>query len=241
MRKINGVFTVIFAVILSITLAGCSGGSSNSGGGNIGGNTEDDVKLRQLAQTTVEDFMASIETYNDDIYSFLWDKEAPESFKLTIIDKMSNGDYLPANTKNIEKLRSELDSMKIEYLKMNFDFDYKMLIDLDITDEDDDKDINDFTKQMDITINKDRSAVVKCNFRVFEKAPKANIPWIITDRGSIHFELIKAGEEYKVKVMMITFECSQIQVYSNKGMMSESLNEGFGFGEGRMFVKRFQS
>lgn len=225
MKKTNRTFLLILVIIIFLILSGCTSGS-----GGTGGSTGGEVNVENAAKETVRELMKAIETYNIAIIRDL----LLDDVLLEI-----NDEGMPIRTpKTKTQLESEINVMETEYNEMKMKYNYKMIIDLDALNEQ--KELNEnpenLNKNISVVINNSGGFIkANCTFRVFESAQNANvnIPWLITDKGNIYFELVKTGNSYSIKTMKILFEKSNIELYSSKSILGTYSNRGFGFGEGR--------
>lgn len=226
-------------LIMSLALTGCRVGSGNNNG--EWNSDERDAAARQ----SVNELVGAIEDYDVATIEGLL---APE-FVLEIEDK---GLYNPQPKSRAILLNELTDNGEDLYqLGIRTLKGYEMVLDLDaigqygVNNGQESKPFgpydgdgvrisgNDITITNKITVSGIVNA--ECCFEVYEKAPTMGInDFVCTDKGSIKFELIYLGAEYKIKSMKITFngtgEGNQIYVPRSMTVSTTTGSSGFGFG-----------
>ena len=225
------------ALMLTTALTGCRVGSGNN-------SAWDETVRNEKAKKTVIELIDAIEDYE---VAKIDELLAPE-FELSIEDK----GLFKTPLKNRESLLDELeyDESYQTLLRASTKYNYDMVIDMDymyaVGEEDvyspenpkSGMDGEDKQRQMNITQNATPSGTVEisCNFEVYENADGITPgDYIVTDTGTMKFELIYLGTEYKVKTMKTVFNGSE-DAYTPRSMTYSSMLESdiYGFGLGKI-------
>lgn len=189
----------IFLVSVLLILAGCSGGGSS--------NKVDEVEIQKAVRERITVFKTAIETYNVDVMLGFLDQS---SFELTIAEAgcSANKDYIT--------LKEELEEDQPQQHQWRQDppqgYGYVLVMDLD-----------DFT----YTNLSNSGVVVALSFVIREKA--AEIAELVTDQGTIVFELVKKGNNWLCQNMTINFEA--ITPLSDNWLLEKAISrQGLGIG-----------
>lgn len=222
------------ALMLTTALTGCRVTSDNN-------NTWDQNARNEAAKNTVIELIDAIEAYNVSAIEDLLSND--KEFTLSIVDKGLFTTPVKSRKVLVEELESDKSYQTL--LRASTRYNYDMVIDMDAVGEygiDKTKGgmDTDVAKQRDMTVTtgavavSGSSVVIKCNFEVYENADGITPGYIVTDAGTMEFELIYLGTEYKVKTMKIVFNGAE-EAYTPRSMtLSDSVVDAYGFGFGQV-------